>query len=100
MKNKLIALLIFGMCAGSAWAQSSAPQGSAPPPKGRNPALEAALKECASSVAKDAQGRPEHAAMDACMSAKGFKKPPRRGEGGDRPPPPPGGASSGSASSE
>lgn len=37
--------------------------------------LEAALAECAGSVAKDSNGRPERTAMDACMSAKGFTKP-------------------------
>ena len=98
MRTKLMALLVCGVCAGNVMAQSSAPQGSAPPPPphGRNAALDAAISECASSVAKDAQGRPERTAMDACMSAKGFKKPPHHG-GGDRPPPPPSGSTSSSS---
>jgi hypothetical protein len=37
--------------------------------------LEAALDECASSVGLDSNGRPDHSAMDSCMSAKGFSKP-------------------------
>lgn len=52
-------------------------------PKGKNTALEAALQACASSIAKDGQGRPDMAAMDSCMQAKGFSRPagPPPGEG-------------------
>ncbi|MES9992402.1 MAG: hypothetical protein ABW098_10645 [Candidatus Thiodiazotropha sp.] len=37
--------------------------------------LEAALKECAASIDTDSSGRPDHSAMDSCMTAKGFSKP-------------------------
>jgi hypothetical protein len=56
-----------------------------------------ALDECAGSVDQDANGRPDRSKMDACMTAKGFKKPeggPPRGpaganSNGDEPPPGP-----------
>lgn len=59
-----------------------------PPPPNMSPELKAALSSCASSVAKDENGRPQRKAMDACMKAKGFA-PPQHGPGGDgqRPPP-------------
>ncbi|MFT4255517.1 MAG: hypothetical protein QM599_00910 [Pseudoxanthomonas sp.] len=54
-----------------------------PPPGGRNPEVDAALSACAQSLGASGGQRPDMAKMDACMSAKGFKKP----QGG----PPPGG---------
>jgi hypothetical protein len=70
--------------------------GGGPPPMGRNPAADAAMKACAGTVAKDAEGHPDHAAMKACMKAKGFnppEHPPMRGtpgyQGNDGAPPPP-----------
>ena len=73
-----------------------------PPPSTGNAALDAALKVCAASVAKDAHGGPDHAAMDACMKQKGFTPPqggpPPGGQGGHNgngaPPPAPSGSSS------
>jgi hypothetical protein len=85
MKIKLTAFVVSALCTASVFAQSNTPPDSRPP-KGQNAALEAALTECAASAAKDTNGRPDHAAMDACMSAKGFKKPPHRDRGA--PPPP------------
>ncbi|TCJ11648.1 hypothetical protein EZJ19_14625 [Parasulfuritortus cantonensis] len=60
------------------------------PPHGPpgNPEMKAAIDACAASVARDAQGRPERKAMDACMQAKGFA-PPRGGPGEHGHPPPP-----------
>jgi hypothetical protein len=80
MKLKIIAIVIFTLCTGNVLAQSSPPQRGTPPPVGKNPAIDAALSQCAASVTKDANGRPDRTAMDACMSAKGFKKPPQRDE--------------------
>ncbi|MFT3763386.1 MAG: hypothetical protein QM761_12440 [Pseudoxanthomonas sp.] len=54
-----------------------------PQPGGRNPEVDAALSACAQSLGASDGQRPDRAKMDACMSAKGFKKP----QGG----PPPGG---------
>jgi len=83
MKYGLIAVAISGLFASSAMAQSSSQ--SAPP---KNAALEAALSSCAASVAKDSSGRPNMSAMDACMTAKGFSKPPQMGNKGGMSPPP------------
>lgn len=52
----------------------------AAPPKAENAmpdraALEAALDECVASLNADSSGRPDHSAMDSCMSAKGFTRP-------------------------
>ncbi len=71
----LACLLAAGNMAGAAENASA--------PKGKNTALEAALQACASSIAKDGQGRPDMVAMDSCMQAKGFSRPdgPPPGEG-------------------
>jgi hypothetical protein len=37
--------------------------------------LEAALEECFSSLETENNGRPDHSAIDSCMSAKGFSRP-------------------------
>jgi hypothetical protein len=88
------------LIAGAAFAQSATTTTAAPPPPpggamtgpmggppgGGNPAIRAAIQACAGSVAKDAQGHPDHEAMKACMTSKGFS-PPQHGAGG----PPPGG---------
>ncbi len=68
----------------AAFAQTPAPTAPAggPPPEGRNPAAHAAHEACKASVAKDAQGHPDHKAMRACMQAKGFN-PPEHGEHGE-----------------
>jgi hypothetical protein len=51
--------------------------------------LEAALEECFSSLEAENNGRPDHSAMDSCMSAKGFSKPSGRGPGNGQGNPPP-----------
>jgi hypothetical protein len=51
--------------------------------------LEAALEECFSSLEAENNGRPDHSAMESCMSAKGFSKPSGRGPGGGHGNPPP-----------
>jgi hypothetical protein len=51
--------------------------------------IEAALEECFSSLEADSNGRPDHSAVDDCMSAKGFSKPSGRGPGGGHGNPPP-----------
>jgi hypothetical protein len=53
-----------------------------------NPAFEAALQECAGTVAKDSNGRPDHEAMRACLSSKGFNPPEHGPHNGGMPPPP------------
>ena len=58
---------------GLLYAATSSAQNA--PPAGKNPALDTAIQACAASVAKDAGGHPDHTAMDACMTAKGFTKP-------------------------
>lgn len=84
MKNKLLlpALLTACLFSASSFADMQMQQGG---PGGqsmqKNPQIEAALKECASSVSKDSQGRPDRTAFEACMTAKGFKKPEGRGLG-------------------
>ncbi len=55
------------------------------PPEDGNPAFEAALESCASTVSKESNGRPDQTAMTTCLTAKGFAKP----SGGNPPPPPP-----------
>lgn len=61
---------------GLAYVAGSSAQ-NAPPANGggKNAALDAAIQACSASVSKDANGRPDHTAMDACMTAKGFTKP-------------------------
>jgi hypothetical protein len=56
-------------------------------------ALESAMKECESSLSSSNNGRPDHSAMEECMSAKGFTRPsggrgPGSEEGGPGNPPP------------
>lgn len=67
------------------------------PPSSGNAAVDAAMKSCAESVAKDERGGPDRAAMDACLKEKGVE-PPKNGTGGPppkgekpagNPPPPP-----------
>lgn len=75
---------------------AAAPATTQPPPPdgkggpGRNPAVEEALRACKASLAS---GQDSSAAdpgkMEACMTAKGFKRPagpPPRGQGGHPPP--------------
>lgn len=87
----------FATDATSTTAPPHAHHHGAPPSTG-NAALDAAMKACAESVAKDAHGGPDHTAMDACLKAKGFTPPaggpPHEGAGG----PPPDGASEPSSS--
>jgi hypothetical protein len=56
-------------------------------------ALKAALEECAASLDSSSDGKPDHSAMESCMSAKGFTKPSggpgRDGPQGDGPGAPP-----------
>lgn len=91
MKKKM--LLSLGMaclvgCSAAAWAASTTTEsGSAS--TGGNSAVDAALKACAASVAKDSNGGPDETAMTACMTKAGFTKP---AQDGGRPPAPPGSA--------
>jgi hypothetical protein len=53
--------------------------------------IEAALEECFSSLQSDSNGRPDHSAIDSCMSEKGYSKPsapPGGMRGGERGSPP------------
>lgn len=65
-----------------------------PPPGSENPQVKAALDSCRATVAKDANARPDHEAMKACMTAKGFKKP-EHPPGAEKSGPPKDGASEG-----
>lgn len=62
------------------------PHGPPSPPGGHNPAIDAALADCAQSLGAGREQLPDMAKMDACMRAKGFQKP--KG-------PPPGGPNDG-----
>lgn len=74
---------------------ASAPSTPQPPPGGkggpsRNPAVEEALRACRASLASGQGGSAaDPGKMEACMTAKGFKRPPGpppRGQGGHPPP--------------
>lgn len=82
MKNKLLLPTLLSAClfSASSFAEMQMPQGGQGMQK--NPQIEAALQSCASSTSKDSQGRPDRTAFEACMTAKGFKKPEGRGPGG------------------
>lgn len=67
-------------------ADSTVPPQNGNHPHEKNPAIEKALQECSATIGKDASGRPDMSKMDACMSAKGFKKPPQPPKDGGRPP--------------
>ena len=41
----------------------------------KNPAVELALKDCASKIAKDEKGKPDEKLMQVCMKEKSFTKP-------------------------
>ena len=76
MKPSLLFITLITASGLSCAATGSVPDG--PPPSGgpgQNPALDTAMKACASTVAKDASGRPDRTALDTCMTAKGFTKP-------------------------
>jgi hypothetical protein len=83
--KKLFALLSI-VVASQAFAQTTNNQPQ-PPHHEMNPAVKAALEACASTVQKDANGRPNHEAMRACMQAKGFNPPEHHehGQGGQPP---------------
>ncbi|MDP9607444.1 hypothetical protein ABL840_32180 [Variovorax sp. NFACC27] len=78
----LVLACMTGLSAAACAASATASGGST--------AVDAALKACAASVAKDASGGPDQTAMTACMTKAGFTKPPQEGE--HRPPPPAGAA--------
>ncbi len=82
-KSRMLMLASLVACSSAAWAASASNEGA---PPGGGGAVDAALKTCASSVARDSRGGPDQAAMTACMMKAGFTKP----EGGDkhRGPPP------------
>lgn len=87
---KLMLCSIPVLLAASAMAADSGSATNASAP-GNHAALEAALKACAAQVGVDTTGRPDRAAFDTCMKAKGFEKPsgPPPGErGGPKGPPP------------
>jgi hypothetical protein len=46
-----------------------------PPGQGGPAGLDEAMKACQSSAGQSSSGKPDPAAFDACMAAKGFKKP-------------------------
>ena len=81
MKQFALALTLLATL-GLAQADNGPPPGGGP---GNNPALDAALKECAASSSRGSDGRPDFTALDACMKAKGFEKPAKPPAGG--PPP-------------
>lgn len=90
LKKKLqpFVLAFLVGCSATALAASAATE-SGTGNSGGNAAVDAALKTCAASVAKDAGGGPDQTAMTACMTKAGFTKPV---QGGERRPPPAGAA--------
>lgn len=84
--HMIAAAIAVGFLALGAIAADSSSQESRPGP-GKNPAIDAAIKECMSSTAKDSNGRPDRTAVDACMKSKGFTPPPHHGRGGRGQPP-------------
>lgn len=87
--RKLPSLCVLFCCLsfGSALAETTATNtsASAPPDKA---ALEAALSACAASAGKDSSGNINQAAMDSCMTGKGFTRPSGPPPGGKGNPPP------------
>ena len=75
----------------SVTAQPPPPGGKGGP--GRNPAVEEALRACRTSLASgQGSSAADPGRMEACMTAKGFKRPPGsppRGHGGQGGQPPP-----------
>jgi hypothetical protein len=91
MKEKMLLPFVLAclmVCSAAAIAASTTSESSS---AGGNTAIDAALKTCAASVAKDSNGGPDQTAMTACMTKAGFTKPSQDGE---RRPPPPGGSAS------
>lgn len=94
----LIAFLFLGtvLTTGS-FAQSATPNNvmphptpAIPPVSGGAPKVDpvqAAMDQCAKSVAKDANGEPNAVAFEACMKNKGLDKP--KDDAPPSPPPPP-----------
>lgn len=88
MKTFYYLLLAGCLVIGNAYAETSSTSDSettAPD----NSALEAALSACAASATQDSGGHPDQAAMDSCMTGKGFSRPsgPPPGKGRNSPPP-------------
>jgi len=82
-KSRMFMLASLVACSSATWAGVAPNEG---PPAGGGGAVDAALKTCASSVAKDARGGPDQTAMTACMTKAGFTKP--EGGGKHHGPPP------------
>jgi hypothetical protein len=72
-KSRMLMLASLIACSSAAWAASASNEGA--PSGGGGGAVDAALKTCASSAAKDSRGGPDQAAMTACMTKAGFTKP-------------------------
>jgi hypothetical protein len=83
MKFGSWAVCVVTLAGASAFAQPSQGQGgpSGGQPAAPTPEMKAAFEACKS------QGKPGEAAFDACMTARGFKKPEGQHGGGHRPPP-------------
>jgi hypothetical protein len=69
--RRLVIALGFVLLSGQVFAETPDTNSTMPD----RAELEAALEACAASIDTDSSGRPDHAAMDSCMSAKGFSKP-------------------------
>ena len=78
-RKKMWPCFVLACMTGISAAASASTDGSA--------AVDAALKTCAASVAKDSSGGPDQTAMTACMTKAGFSKP---SQGGEHMPPPTG----------
>ena len=96
-------VLMIGTATFAQSSTTTAPPTITPPPQGSSmsgpadgarhhgdPAMHAAWEACKATVAKDAQGHPDHEAMKACLKSKGFTPPPHNAGG-----PPPGGMGAG-----
>jgi hypothetical protein len=89
MRTYRLLILALGITLIVSQAIAEAPDGDATMPDPEE--LKAALEECAASVDSGSDGRPDHSAMESCMSAKGFTRPsgpPGHGPHGDGSAPP------------
>jgi len=74
MKQNIIIFALFScflICPAYADSNSNSTSTNVPD----KAALEAALKDCVSTVSKDSNGKPDFQSVDVCMTKKGFSRP-------------------------
>ena len=90
MQKRIHLILSLGLVMSTMQVSAAGPGGEERMPDRAE--IEAALEACMSSLESGSGGRPDHSAMDSCMSAKGYSKPsgpPGGMQGGERGSPPP-----------